>query len=214
LLLAEILSLPLIGMALSHIPWLSKRLAENAAPVRRLTASILSVVILLDSLLLWFILAKPLIHVTTERPRELLAAASWLKQQPANSSVVMTSMNYRAFFLPLLDKQLFGRYVIVMNYWTPLHYVREWLRQNPADLLLVGADDGADLNALLSVADFKLESKPAFRSGYLSAYRVRKGTFSIRQTNQTNPCLWYPQPGLRTLFQPVREKPFSAECLP
>lgn len=218
-LIPQMLSLPFAGLAISYLPWLKKlTIADHSSCVsdwkKRWSAASLAVLILVDSLLLWFLLIRPPICVNTSRPDELIEVAGWLKKEAPASNILITSLNYRAFFLPLIDKKLFGRYAIVMDFWSPLHYIQGWLREHPPDFIVVGDDDGGDLDAIMTIADFKIEKKPEYKRNYVSVFRIIKGSFVIKPDAQNRKCFWYPPVGLRTLYRPVKEKTFSPFDLP
>lgn len=204
-LLLLVLSLPIAAESLAHIPYFARKLASGEFK-KQVVATVIATLFATETILFTVYLIKPQLFITTFKPVELYELAQWLKGRPANERIVFTSMNYRAFFVPLLNPQLVGRNSIVMDFWTPLLDVRDELAQNPPTLLVTGKDDGADLDGLLHVVDFKIGKASLFDKDYIHVYEILPGSFKAKENPELPKCFWYPSIGFRTLNQPWKRK--------
>lgn len=203
-LLLLVLLLPFAGVAFEKLPYFSRKLASNTKS--QAIASIIASFLAMESILFTVYLVKPQLFITTEKPTAMYELADWLKEHDEKRRIVFTSLNYKAFVIPLLNPALVGRSTIIMDFWTPLLDVRDKLRTNPPELLVTETDDGADLNALVQIADFHLEKDPLYEKDNLHVYKISPGTFKPKQNPKLPDCFWYPKPNWRTFNQHWKRK--------
>jgi len=206
LLLLMVLLMPIGGYALTKLPYFAAKIASGKK-ASFMVALVLASLFSIESSLITCWLIKPDIFITTMKTAELDALSDWLKKtHNDDKTIVFTSINYRAFQVPLQCPKLVGRSNIVMDFWTPLLDLRDELKAQPPNFLVTGDDDGKDLAALTSVADFSIAKPAIFENGFVHAYKIIPGTFACKPDPKMPACFWYPTPNWRTLFQSWKRK--------
>ncbi|HEY9714520.1 MAG TPA: hypothetical protein V6C72_13725, partial [Chroococcales cyanobacterium] len=198
--------------ALSKVPYFAAKISKDAPTRQRVIAAALAALLVSNTMLGAFMWLKPQIFVSKSQPDDLIAAGKWLKESGnADKSIVETSIDLWAYYLHIACPQIVPHTQVVLYYWMPLLDIRDALVANPPVFLVTGVHDQSDLDVLKCVVKFDVEEPPVFKNKTVSIYRIVPGSFSGIKEPQLPPCLWYPPPSMRTLFQHWKRRQIPPE---